>query len=170
VASRGALVRGLIAVPILVVGAVAVLLPLFGDAALDWSRRPSWTSTAVWLGFLLFLPLGAPIGEEIGWRGYALPRLLTRWSPLTAGAVLSATAHALPRLYERHRRATGHRGPVGATTWPVAVRVPETPGTSCCLLIFVEEAAEAVVSLDLAGPAGQSAHSAAGDDPAVARW
>jgi hypothetical protein len=28
--------------------------------------------------------------------------------------------------------------------------VPETPRTSCGLLIFVEEAAEAVVSLDLA--------------------
>jgi hypothetical protein len=31
----------LIAVPILVVGAVAVLLPLFGGGGLDWSRRPS---------------------------------------------------------------------------------------------------------------------------------
>lgn len=30
----------------------------------------------------------SPLGEEFGWRGYALPRLLERWSPLLAGTIL----------------------------------------------------------------------------------
>ena len=31
-----------------------------------------------------------PWGEETGWRGFALPRLLTRFSPLTAAVILGA--------------------------------------------------------------------------------
>ncbi len=29
-----------------------------------------------------------PVGEELGWRGFALPRLLVRWSPLVASLIL----------------------------------------------------------------------------------
>jgi hypothetical protein len=29
-----------------------------------------------------------PLGEELGWRGFALPRMLERWSPLTASLIL----------------------------------------------------------------------------------
>ncbi len=39
------------------------------------------------LGLGLLLDPG-PLGEELGWRGYALPRLLDRWSPATSALVL----------------------------------------------------------------------------------
>ncbi len=29
-----------------------------------------------------------PLGEELGWRGYALPRLLTRWGPAVSGLII----------------------------------------------------------------------------------
>jgi uncharacterized protein len=29
-----------------------------------------------------------PVGEELGWRGFALPRMLERWTPLTASLLL----------------------------------------------------------------------------------
>ena len=42
-----------------------------------------------------------PLGEEAGWRGYALPRLLARWNPLTAGIVvgLAWTLWHVPAMF-----------------------------------------------------------------------
>jgi membrane protease YdiL (CAAX protease family) len=43
-----------------------------------------WLPLALLLGGLLY----GPLGEEPGWRGFALPRLFQRWSPLASGLML----------------------------------------------------------------------------------
>jgi membrane protease YdiL (CAAX protease family) len=46
---------------------------------------------AVLLGIVLTLATDVgPLGEEFGWRGFALPRLLEQWPPLTASLILGA--------------------------------------------------------------------------------
>jgi membrane protease YdiL (CAAX protease family) len=74
--------------PVAMVGAAALLIPLLGGSALDWTKAPALTTTALMFAIFMLLPLGAPLGEEIGWRGLALPRLMARRSPLTASLVL----------------------------------------------------------------------------------
>ena len=47
--------------------------------------------SAVLLAFLVRLvnPTDGPLGEEPGWRGFALPRLQSRYSPLAATTILA---------------------------------------------------------------------------------
>jgi membrane protease YdiL (CAAX protease family) len=69
--------------PVLLVIA-GVLYNLFSDQP-PISLLP--ITAAVLLANIIFLTI-ASLGEEIGWRGVALPALLQRYSPLTASAIL----------------------------------------------------------------------------------
>lgn len=74
--------------PVLITGTTLGLLSLFGGTPLDWTKLPSVASMATFFAIFMLLPVGAPVAEEIGWRGFALPRLLVGRSALTASLIL----------------------------------------------------------------------------------
>jgi len=51
------------------------------------ARLPAWDRLLFLLPLTLVTDTG-PLGEEFGWRGFALPRLLHRWPPLAAALIL----------------------------------------------------------------------------------
>jgi membrane protease YdiL (CAAX protease family) len=77
----------------------ALLLPLLWRAIpiVVYASSHGGIGPIEWSGFAKYLSMPAliafttgPIGEEAGWRGYLLPRLLSRFSPLTASVILGA--------------------------------------------------------------------------------
>jgi membrane protease YdiL (CAAX protease family) len=53
------------------------------------NKLPAWDRLIFLVPATLVLDTG-PLGEEFGWRGFALPRLLRRWPPLAAALILGA--------------------------------------------------------------------------------
>jgi CAAX protease family protein len=74
--------------PVAIIGAVLVLLPIFGGTPLDLTKQPTPLSAVMLLGFFMIFPFATPIAEEIGWRGVALPPILAGRSALIASLIL----------------------------------------------------------------------------------
>ena len=79
---------GIVLLSIAVNVALGGSLPGFAFFRQDWRLIP--------IVFLITL-LGGPLGEEFGWRGFALPHLQRKWNP-TVASILIGTVWALWHL------------------------------------------------------------------------
>ena len=72
---------------------VLVGIPAVGFAATRIAGSnplKDFNTPAEFLWLLFYILVTGPLCEELGWRGYALPRLLKRFNPFTASLILGA--------------------------------------------------------------------------------
>jgi membrane protease YdiL (CAAX protease family) len=73
------------------------------------------------VNYIVIWFLGGPLGEEVGWRGFALPRMLSRYGPLW-GTLLLGVVHCLWHFEEFF---TPNQGGGPGTGWtPFMVNLP----------------------------------------------
>ncbi len=70
---------------LLVLPAIAINAQLGGSWPSFAFFKQDWASIPV---FFLITLIGGPLGEEFGWRGFALPHLQRKWGPLIASIVI----------------------------------------------------------------------------------
>jgi hypothetical protein len=73
--------------PALMMAAAVFLFRLFGGTGLVFQDPSQWYLIPVIFGYVLFTSV---LGEEIGWRGYALLGLMKNLRPLPASLILGA--------------------------------------------------------------------------------
>jgi uncharacterized protein len=86
----------------LLVHAVAISLNMAAGASAPWlSQFQPWYSVLLLFGLRMVNFTDGPLGEEPAWRGFAQPRLQSRWSPLASAALLGVliTGWHLPLVF-----------------------------------------------------------------------
>lgn len=76
-----------VALPFAINAAAAGLAVLLGAALPNAKNIAAWPDLLI--NFLVYLVAFGPLGEEPGWRGFALPRLLLNRSPLVRTLILA---------------------------------------------------------------------------------
>lgn len=96
-----------------VFGAVGLNLAL-GAPPSSLAELEPWYALVLVFAVRLVDPLDGPMGEEPGWRGFALPRLQAEWSPLIATLILALLVVGWHLPPARPPRAgTASRAPLG---------------------------------------------------------
>ena len=86
----------------LLVHAVAVSLNMaLGAPAPSTAQFHPWYAVLMVFGLRMVNPLEGPLGEEPAWRGFAQPRLQSRWSPLSSAGAMAVlvTVWHLPLVF-----------------------------------------------------------------------
>lgn len=100
---------------------------IFGGEALSFFMlREELNLVPLYLVMVVLMPWNGPVGEEFGWRGFALPKLQNKFGPLAASLVIGAIwgIWHLPTFF-------APQGVIGAivTTVGLVFIVPYTLGT-----------------------------------------
>jgi membrane protease YdiL (CAAX protease family) len=77
-----------IGVPLLVQFVAIGLNLAVGAPAPSLIQFQPWYAVLLLFGLRMVSPLDGPLGEEPGWRGFAQPRLQSKWSPLASTTLL----------------------------------------------------------------------------------
>jgi uncharacterized protein len=90
-----------IAVPLLVHGTAVGLNSATSAPAPSFAALMPWYTVLLAFGLGMVNPLEGRLGEEPGWRGFAQPRLQSKWSPLASAALLALliTGWHLPLVF-----------------------------------------------------------------------
>ena len=87
--------------PLLVYAAATAMNMAAGAPAPSLDQFHPWYSVVLVFALGIVNPTEGPLGEEPGWRGFAQPRLQSRWSPLASAALLGLliTCWHLPLVF-----------------------------------------------------------------------
>lgn len=110
--------------PVALIGAAAsadVALGASANPAVAW---PGWAALPLLLAVRIVV--GGPLGEELGWRGFLLPRLLPRLGPLGASLAIAPLWFAFHLPVFLAGPATGQRPPLLFLLWVVPLSVLHT--------------------------------------------